>query len=233
MVEEQTNKERENRILDAASDLLLHYGFDKTTVSEIAKEAGVSKGAIYLHFSSKETVFDALIQRDMQRSVTDVMQALSDDRENWSFINMYQTSLKITTNYPVLMALVRTDARFGSYFKKTSLDIHRMKQQSRYPMLKAMQDVGALRDDLDMRNVDAILSLIGYGFINADEALPGDSDPPIDGIVEAIGGMMEAWLVPQDGGNRDGGHQIIMGVLEQFQRQMNLKKSGEIESKDQ
>ncbi|MEM7028378.1 MAG: helix-turn-helix domain-containing protein, partial [Chloroflexota bacterium] len=38
------NKEREERILDAASNLFVHYGYDKTTVDDIAREAGVSKG---------------------------------------------------------------------------------------------------------------------------------------------------------------------------------------------
>ena len=38
------NKEREQRILDAAAELFVHYGYDKTTVSDIARQAGVSKG---------------------------------------------------------------------------------------------------------------------------------------------------------------------------------------------
>ncbi|MCB0031981.1 MAG: helix-turn-helix transcriptional regulator, partial [Anaerolineales bacterium] len=45
-MEKSDNPERETRILQAAAQLFAHYGFDKTTVSDIAREAGVSKGAI-------------------------------------------------------------------------------------------------------------------------------------------------------------------------------------------
>ena len=56
--------EREQRILDAASRLIAHYGYDKTTVSDVAREAGVSKGAIYLHWKSKTALFEALLFRE-------------------------------------------------------------------------------------------------------------------------------------------------------------------------
>ena len=59
-------EEREHRILHVASELIVHYGFDKTTVSDIAREAGISKGAIYLHFDSKDALFEALLIREMQ-----------------------------------------------------------------------------------------------------------------------------------------------------------------------
>ena len=59
------NKEREQKILDAAATLFVHYGYDKTTVSDIAREAGISKGAIYLHYESKDDLFEALLIREM------------------------------------------------------------------------------------------------------------------------------------------------------------------------
>ncbi len=51
---DSSNPERAQRILDAAANLIAHYGYDKTTVDDIARAAGVSKGAIYLHYRSKE-----------------------------------------------------------------------------------------------------------------------------------------------------------------------------------
>lgn len=48
------NKPREKRILQATARLLMRYGYDKMTMSDIATEAGISKGAIYLHYTSKE-----------------------------------------------------------------------------------------------------------------------------------------------------------------------------------
>ncbi len=45
------------QVLDEASRLFLQYGFKKTTMDEIARRVGISKGALYLHFDSKEAIF--------------------------------------------------------------------------------------------------------------------------------------------------------------------------------
>ena len=48
-------------IIDAASKLFCHYGYEKTTLDDIAKEAGLGKGTIYSEFSSKEAIMNAVI----------------------------------------------------------------------------------------------------------------------------------------------------------------------------
>ena len=51
------------RILDAADRLLARYGFRKMTVDDIAREAGIGKGTVYLSFPSKEEVALSCIDR--------------------------------------------------------------------------------------------------------------------------------------------------------------------------
>jgi AcrR family transcriptional regulator len=48
------------RILDAALDLFIEKGFDKTSLREIAEQLGVTKAALYYHFASKEDILMAL-----------------------------------------------------------------------------------------------------------------------------------------------------------------------------
>lgn len=50
-------------ILDAAERLLGRFGYRKTTVEDIAREAAIGKGTIYLHFDSKKAVALATIDR--------------------------------------------------------------------------------------------------------------------------------------------------------------------------
>jgi AcrR family transcriptional regulator len=54
-------------ILDATDRLLARYGYRKMTVEDIAAEAGIGKGSIYLHFSSKEEVVLSHIDRIVDR----------------------------------------------------------------------------------------------------------------------------------------------------------------------
>ena len=45
-----------DRILDAAERLLARFGYKKTTMEDIAREAGLGKRTLYLHFASKEAL---------------------------------------------------------------------------------------------------------------------------------------------------------------------------------
>jgi AcrR family transcriptional regulator len=54
---------RPDEVLDAALDLFLERGFSATRVEDIAARAGLSKGAVYLYFPSKEAVLEGIVRR--------------------------------------------------------------------------------------------------------------------------------------------------------------------------
>jgi len=54
-------------ILDATDRLLARYGYRKMTVEDIASEAHIGKGTIYLHFASKEEVVLSHVDRIVDR----------------------------------------------------------------------------------------------------------------------------------------------------------------------
>lgn len=54
-------------ILDATDRLLARYGYRKMTVEDIARDAGIGKGTVYLHFASKEEVVLSHVDRIVER----------------------------------------------------------------------------------------------------------------------------------------------------------------------
>lgn len=54
---------RPDEVLDAALDLFIEKGFASTRVEDIAARAGLSKGAVYLYFPSKEAVLEGIVRR--------------------------------------------------------------------------------------------------------------------------------------------------------------------------
>jgi AcrR family transcriptional regulator len=54
---------RPDEVLDAALDLFIEQGFAATRVEDIAKRAGISKGAVYLYFPSKEKIIEGIVRR--------------------------------------------------------------------------------------------------------------------------------------------------------------------------
>jgi AcrR family transcriptional regulator len=55
-----TPSERRNAILQAASRLFEHYGHGKTTIADVAREAQVGVGTVYLEFESKDAIVTEL-----------------------------------------------------------------------------------------------------------------------------------------------------------------------------
>ncbi|MEM7013972.1 MAG: TetR/AcrR family transcriptional regulator [Verrucomicrobiota bacterium] len=54
--------ERQLQILEVAKRLFLHFGFQKVTLGDIAKEMGVSRPTVYQAFANKEEIFSAIIE---------------------------------------------------------------------------------------------------------------------------------------------------------------------------
>jgi AcrR family transcriptional regulator len=64
---QKRSEETRTHIILAAIDLFSKYGYNLTGVAEICTAAGVSKGAFYHHFSSKQSVFLAIFSAWMDR----------------------------------------------------------------------------------------------------------------------------------------------------------------------
>ena len=58
--------ETRDKILDVAMDLFIKQGYDKVSLREVAEQVGVTKAALYYHFSSKEQIFRSLLQPLME-----------------------------------------------------------------------------------------------------------------------------------------------------------------------
>ncbi len=56
---------RPGELLAAALDLFVEKGFAATRVEEVAQRAGVSKGTLFLYFSSKEDLFKAVVRENI------------------------------------------------------------------------------------------------------------------------------------------------------------------------
>ena len=60
-------KTSRDAILDATDRLLATSGFKKMTIEDLAKEVGIGKGSVYLHFESKEEIALSHIDRIVER----------------------------------------------------------------------------------------------------------------------------------------------------------------------
>ena len=65
--QDQSFQQREQSILDAAQQLFRQQAWDRLTIAELAVHAGIGKGTLYKHFSSKEALYAHLVLRFSQQ----------------------------------------------------------------------------------------------------------------------------------------------------------------------
>ncbi|MGW4425444.1 TetR family transcriptional regulator [Streptosporangium sp. NPDC004631] len=72
-----SGKERREQLIQISRTLFAEKGFDGTSVEEIAATANVSKPVVYEHFGGKEGVYAVVVDREMQKLLGMVTEALS------------------------------------------------------------------------------------------------------------------------------------------------------------
>lgn len=89
-------------ILDAADKLFCKNGVEKTTMEQLAAEAGYSKPTLYGYFKDKDEVYFALVLEFMEKIVVKVDKAI-DEQNVFSdiFTKICQDVFRLATRYPL------------------------------------------------------------------------------------------------------------------------------------
>src|SRR6187431_1963475 len=76
--------DKREAILRAATSVFAHNGYFNSKVADIAREAGVADGTVYLYFKSKEDILHSIFDRSVEKALGDArtqIEALSDPKE--------------------------------------------------------------------------------------------------------------------------------------------------------
>lgn len=210
------NDIREQRILDATADLIVQQGYDKTTMNDVAEAVGVSRGIIYLHFDSKEKLFEALIYRETLQYAQAWLDYIEADPNGGTIGGIYRAVLHAIGSRPLMQATMRRDRRiFGSYLRKPDNLFKAMQSGSMWVgTLRAMQAVGAVRQDIDPEIMAHIMEIMSYGMVSISDIKDPDDMPPYDVVLETLANMMDQIMTPEDGGNPEAGKALIRQLAE-------------------
>lgn len=220
------NVEREQHILNAAADLFVHFGYDKTTVDDIARSAGVSKGAIYLHFNSKDELFEGLLIRELFTFSEQWLAQVERDPKGGTIGGMYKSMLYALNENPFMAAIFKQDRQmFGTYLRKPgnffrTLSEGQTEAQSapRYLFVQLMQDAGAMHAELKPAVVAHIMDMLAYGLVAIDEIKPAGAIPPLEAVIDGIATIMDRALTVA-GSDPEIGKRIVRELAETGRQQ--------------
>jgi TetR/AcrR family fatty acid metabolism transcriptional regulator len=111
--------DKRERILDAAERVFAQHGFFAARVSEIAKEAGVADGTIYLYFKSKDDLLISLFESRMDRFNHELAEAIpAGARPTEKLLALIRTYLTLVREQPMVAEVLTIELRQSSKFMK-------------------------------------------------------------------------------------------------------------------
>lgn len=113
----ENKKNKENSILQSAFQLFTNRDIHQVSVSEIAKQAGVAKGTIYLYFKDKYQIRDILITKESRKIFLDAQKKLEEND-----IRNFEDSLIFLINQ-ILISLESNPIRLKFIEKNLSLGV--------------------------------------------------------------------------------------------------------------
>ncbi len=191
-------QQREERILDAAAALLLRWGYRKTTIEDVAREAGVGKGTIYLHWKDKNALFLAAVLRAQQQAGVEVMRRIAADPEGGRFDRLWTHGMMGALTNPLLAAIMKgkTDLFQGLAGAFDPGILHQLVGDYEAYIVR-LQQAGLMRADIPASVISFVTGALKIGLINAPEVYHQDQPPSMEQLTDAISDMLRRWLEPE------------------------------------
>jgi AcrR family transcriptional regulator len=198
-IEERSKREqRADRILDAAAELMLRWGYNKTTIDDIVRLAGVPKGTIYLHWKTREDLFLALMRREYVRLVEDIQQRIASDPEGGTLQGITKHSMLATMKSPLMKAVMLRDSDLMGEWMRNEYASESFSQQlaQSFGLVELLRTRGVVRDDLDVHKLVYMLDAITIGFLVIDQYMPDDFKYSDEEVVEMTAEAVERTFEP-------------------------------------
>lgn len=143
------SSDKYHRILDAAVKVFAEQGFFQTTVSQIAGEAGVADGTIYLYFKNKDDLllqfFNYKTNQVLDQFRQDVAKADNAEKKLRNLVHSHLTAFEKDYNMAVVY---QTEARKGRHLEKSVENLTKMYLSIVGEIIEQGQTEGRFRKDL-------------------------------------------------------------------------------------
>ncbi|MGH2459592.1 MAG: TetR/AcrR family transcriptional regulator [Chloroflexota bacterium] len=191
-------RERAARILDAAAVSILRWGYDKTTIDDVARQAGVAKGTIYLHWKTRDDLFRALIRRERLAVAGDLRRRVVEDPEGATLRGMLKHSALALLTRPLMKAILLRDLDvLGKLARREPASAtHAEALAALAHYLEFLRERGLMRTDLDLPAQVSTLGAIFMGFFLIAPLLPGEFSLSDEGRAELIAETVHRALEP-------------------------------------
>src|SRR5690606_5946044 len=160
-------------IKKAAKELFRRYGYNKTSVNEIAKKAKLAKATIYKYFDSKEQVLHAILIDYIQQSIQEILLKKSNNKSQ-IVIHLSNMILKVSRlSYTICNEFlgwdfIRESANAQEYLKILSDDLE-------FLLISSFLNDPEIEDQVDIERLTFLIKasksiIFSFAFTSVSEA---------------------------------------------------------------
>jgi len=190
-ISEKRKTERREQILAAARRCFAEHGYEGATVARLEEATGLSRGAIFNYFPSKEALFVELAVQDSARmsglwvneGLEAVVREVMDIDPAWLAV------------YLELIRRVRTDADFRGRIEARQAEVAPVNRAK----VEQGQRSGEFRDDIEAKEIGSFVNLVlnGLALQRASGEEPPSAELVLSLLGDAIGGRAPAGTPPR------------------------------------
>ncbi|UQZ88376.1 TetR family transcriptional regulator [Deltaproteobacteria bacterium Smac51] len=155
------------KILVAAAECFAEKGYEGCAIADIADRAGMSKGNIYVHFTSKEELFKCMIQEDHMGAARKLKQALVESGAVEALLELLFRCIR-EVSYPVdhrLWLECLSVAGRNEAIRESFIASDRIMRDAFISLLKKAAENGEVDDSLDFETISLWIYALADGLI--------------------------------------------------------------------
>jgi AcrR family transcriptional regulator len=191
-------RERADRILDTAKDLLLRWGYRRIRIDEVAKRSGVGKGTVYLHWRTREQMLSAVGSRETAEMMDVVISAMRTDAAEVMPHRLMRRIFIEAMSRPVLRAIYTQDVETMDVLvtdrSQKAIGSANFAGWSEY--LEILHEHALLRPELAPADVHYPLTATVFGFFAAEPLLPEELELSLEDKADQLAGTLQRAFEP-------------------------------------
>jgi AcrR family transcriptional regulator len=191
---EEYSSERRTQILNAAERSFQRAGFHRTTMQDVAAEAGMSPGNLYRYFPSKDALVAGLCERD-RAGLAQEFAAMRDGPGN--FLEAFRELGRRHFNDDMcgkarLCLEIWAEATRNSEVAAMQTEFDRTFEEQLVEVFDAAKAKGEIAPDIDTRAVASIIGKLGDGlFVRRAVAADFDPEREVAEVFAVVGAMLK------------------------------------------
>lgn len=185
-------------ILDVAAGLFARFGFRKTSIADIIRDAGVARATVYKYFSTKDDIFHAVIQREIQDMLLKVREEV--EKESTTKDRLRAAVLTHTAEIRKKVNVYRVTTKvLSDVIPHTEKDVQRLTQEALklygWILSEGVKAGEIAVDDVETTAWSIILAFKGV-FMTT---LTGQIEERMTGVIDTLLNIIWNGLKPREG----------------------------------